>query len=69
VQLLVEPPAEPPPEALAALQAADDATRRLNMRQATVAFPTFLATVPLVFWMGVRDWRWERDFSSAKNAS
>ncbi len=56
VQLLVEPPAEPPPEALAALEAADHATRRLNTRHAAVVFPSFLTMLPLCIWMGVRDW-------------
>jgi serine/threonine-protein kinase len=56
VRLLVEPPATAPPEAQAALDESEAATRRLSARQGFVAYLGLLLTLPLLLWMGVRDW-------------
>jgi eukaryotic-like serine/threonine-protein kinase len=59
VQLLTEPPRELPPEAQAEMAASLRATQTTGARASVVAYLVLLlAFVPLLLWMGVRDWRW-----------
>ena len=54
VRLLTEPPDEMPPDALAELRAASQATQRATARGALLGYLAWFAFVPFGFWMGVR---------------
>jgi serine/threonine protein kinase len=57
IRLLTEPPRELPPEARAELHASSERTFRVSTRAATIAYLSWAIYVPLVVWMGVKDWR------------
>ena len=55
VRLLTEPPRELPPEAQAEVDASAQRTLRVSTRVATLAYFSWAFYVPLVLWMGIRD--------------
>ena len=55
VRLLVTPPRETPPEVDTELRERERETARLDVRGGIPAFASFLAFVPVLAWMGLRD--------------
>ena len=53
---MLEPPEELPPAGQAELRARRDEARREAARTAAQRFAAWMAFLPLVYWMGVRDW-------------
>lgn len=56
VQLLMEPPREIPPEAAAEMEAAAARSRETVARYNAGRYLTWLAFIPLLAWMGVKNW-------------
>lgn len=56
MRLMTEPPAEMPPEARAAMLRDARATMRHGARIAAVAYMTWFAYLPMMLWIGIRDW-------------
>ena len=56
VRLLLEPPATLPSAAAEGLLEADRAAERVAAKGAAVGYSAWLAFLPLMLWMGVRDW-------------
>ena len=54
--LMLQPPAEPPPELEAALAAADHDIVRRRARSAIVAYAALASFLPIAMWNGVRKW-------------
>jgi serine/threonine-protein kinase len=56
MRLMTEPPAEMPPEARTAMLHDARATMRHGSRIATVAYLTWFMYLPMMLWIGVRNW-------------
>ncbi|HEY8040629.1 MAG TPA: protein kinase [Polyangiaceae bacterium] len=56
VQLMTEPPREMPPEARETLLRETRRSLRVGARVATFAYLSWFAYLPLMLWMGMRDW-------------
>jgi len=54
--LMLEPPAEPPPELKAALREADAAQVRRRARTAILAYLAIASFLPIAAWNGIRKW-------------
>lgn len=56
MRLMTEPPAEMPPEARSAMLHDARATMRHGARIAAVAYMSWFIYLPLMLWIGIRDW-------------
>src|SRR5262249_36581094 len=64
-RLMLEPPAETPPELAAELAAHEDAATLRQGRPPVRALASYVLFVPFLFWLGVRDWTWVGAFYGA----
>ncbi|HUQ01095.1 MAG TPA: serine/threonine-protein kinase [Kofleriaceae bacterium] len=55
-RLLLEPPEEIPPEVVASIDDANHALHKRYMLAATLAYLAYLALLPGLLWVGVKDW-------------
>jgi serine/threonine-protein kinase len=58
VRLLSDPPRVAPPEAERELAQAAQVRARMAARIAVATYAGLVFYLPLLFWMGIRDWRW-----------
>jgi eukaryotic-like serine/threonine-protein kinase len=57
-RLLENPPRELPPEAAAAVDRANEKQLRIGARNGAFGYLSWFLYMPLLAWMGIRDWTW-----------